>query len=491
MNAKRLTFIFFICLVLSTLTMSCVASNRTIKSSQGEGWVVNWFGSGNSTCGEIAVDGDGYVYTTGDFIRSLDLDPGPDTIIHHARKERLQFLIQLDPEAEFQWGNTWPAIGFGGDNFIAIDDNNKIYVLGKFNDAFDFDPGPGVELVTTNVVDTFLCKIDTNGSLIWVRSTESLHGSCSPSGIALDDAGDIYIAGSFIGELHFNSSSDYTSITSNNGFFDVFLCKYDSSGQFQWVQTWGGSRLDVPMGIAAGNTSKVYVTGSIGEATDFDPGPGVEIQGEFDHRSQFLSIFNTEGDFLRVYTGEGIGNLIDLDSDGNLYTTGTFSDSCDLDPGEGEDIHISHGRGIFLSKMDQQDNFLWARSWGSPDASQASNMPYAIDVNTEDMVYVAGKFYETVDFDSSSGTDIHLSNGDEDAFVTCYDTDGNYLWTQTWGGSGDDSARSVITFRDEVIYIAGGFTGEFDYSSKIGLHVIDSETFINNYLLKLSADGSF
>ena len=53
-------------------------------------------------------------------------------------------------------------------------------------------------------------------------------------------------------------------------------------------------------------------------------------------------------------------------------------------------------------------------------------------------MYVTGKFREgTIDFDPGPGEENHVSNGDDDVFLTKFDAEGNFQWVRTWGSTYD------------------------------------------------------
>ena len=58
-------------------------------------------------------------------------------------------------------------------------------------------------------------------------------------------------------------------------------------------------------------------------------------------------------------------------------------------------------------------------------------------------MYVTGRFRDTVDFDSGTGTDDRISNGGSDIFLIDFDNAGSYVWTITMGGTGDDQGADI------------------------------------------------
>jgi DNA primase len=72
-------------------------------------------------------------------------------------------------------------------------------------------------------------------------------------------------------------------------------------------------------------------------------------------------------DWVKTFGGIGydIGNSVTVDDEGNVYTTGSFNDTVDFDPGP-DVMKLNPGRGsaIFIQKLDANGNFLWAKSIG-------------------------------------------------------------------------------------------------------------------------------
>ena len=72
--------------------------------------------------------------------------------------------------------------------------------------------------------------------------------------------------------------------------------------------------------------------------------------------------------------------------------------------------------------------------------------------------YVCGDFSGTLDFNPGVGADVKVSAGGTDAFVTRFNADGSYGWTQTFGGSGTDKIRGLCLSPDgKTVYAVGSF----------------------------------
>ena len=144
-------------------------------------------------------------------------------------------------------------------------------------------------------------------------------------------------------------------------------------------------------------------------------------------RDSFLSKFNTNGVFHWALTWGGEdddeAHGIALDEFGNVYVTGYFRETVDLDPGPGIDNHICDGfANSFLLKFDVFGNFQWARSWGGLGVEMGD----AVAVDSNGFVLVEGIFEDIVDFDPGQATAERESNGSRDICVSKFNPDGDF-----------------------------------------------------------------
>jgi len=156
------------------------------------------------------------------------------------------------------------------------------------------------------------------------------------------------------------------------------------------------------------------------------------------------------------------GKSIALDSKGNVYTTGYFYGSVDFDPGSNTYILSSAGTSdIFISKLDSNGNFLWARQMGGTDYDQGNS----IAIDSDDNVYLTGYFSGMADFDPGPEIYNAVSLGGQDMFIEKLDSDGNFLWLKQLGGIFDDRGNSIAFDSSQNIYWVGSFrdTMEIDF----------------------------
>src|SRR6185503_12423147 len=110
------------------------------------------------------------------------------------------------------------------------------------------------------------------------------------------------------------------------------------------------------------------------------------------------------------------------DGSGDVYTTGFFQGTADLDPGGGTfNLTSAGGNDVFVSKLDSSGAFAWAVRWGGTSDDLGRSMTVDGSVN----VYTTGIFQGTADFDPGGGTFNLTSAGSNDVFVSKLDSSGN------------------------------------------------------------------
>jgi hypothetical protein len=160
---------------------------------------------------------------------------------------------------------------------------------------------------------------------------------------------------------------------------------------------------------------------------------------------------------------DDISKSIAVDGSGNIYTTGCFMDTIDLNPGVGvNNLTSAGGYDIFISKLDASGNFVWAKSMGGPDNDGA----YSITTDASGNVYTTGGFSGTADFDPGVGVSNLTSSGFEDVFISKLDASGNFVWAKRIGEFLTYIGYSISVDVAGNVYITG-FMGGNIFISKL------------------------
>ena len=424
----------------------------------------------------------------------------------------------------FKWAKQMGGASNETGNCITADAAGNVYTVGNFTGTVDFDPGPlEFSLNAPATEDIFVSKLDVDGNFLWAKQLVGSHHASGIS-IVLDVNRNIYITGSFSGQVDFDPGVGSESLTSI-GLQDFFIVKFSSDGNYLWANQFGsqsmlatgnaitidasgnvlatgmidGTNGYVVKCAASGNilwekrvghatsictstsivtdpAGNVYTTGyfstnSITNPVDFDPGPGIYNLSPDGNADVFVSKLNADGDFVMARQIGGV-NLeqaysITLDAQGNILITGYFNGICDFDPGtEVFNMTVQGDEDIFITKLDVTGKFVWAKQIAGP----LSEFGNAIVTDVDGNIYLSGYFYGTPDFDPGPAVYGIATKGASDVFVTKLDGEGNFRWAISMGGLSPDWCHSLFLDGNGNIYTTGYFDNLVDFDIGPGIY---------------------
>ena len=280
----------------------------------------------------IAVDSAGNAYVTGE-TGSTDFPVTPGAFRTTRNGDYDAYVTKLNPS-----GSALVYSTFVGGSFvdigvrIAVDSANNAYVLGNTRSP-DFPTTPGAfDTVANGAFDIFLLKLNPTGSGL-VYSTY-LGGSDmdSAGGLAIDSAGNAYVAGGTASLDYPTTPGAYRTITDGN---DGVVTKVNPTGSALVYSTFiGGSGFDGVAGIALDAAGNAYLAGSTG-STDFPTTPGA-IQ----------SVLN--GGTVDAFVAE-------LDSTGSTILLGTYLGGAGSDGAS--DLKLGSSGAIFITGQTMSTDF--------------------------------------------------------------------------------------------------------------------------------------
>lgn len=377
-----------------------------IDSSGNFIWAKRMGGKLNDFGYSITVASSGNIYLTGSYRTTADFDPGSAVYNITAAGGTDMFVLKLNSSGDFIWVKSIGGVGSKGTvgYSIAVDSIENVYTTGYYAATVDFDPGVGVVSVTSplGTDDIFISKLDSLGNFVFVKTMTAM-GAFGKS-IEIDAAGNIISAGYFNGTPDFNPGPGVYNLTAHFGGFDSYILKLDANGNFIWAKSMGGaSSYANAECISVDAFGNVFTIGYFYGTVDFNTGAGTLNLTAVGY-DVFISKLNSTGNFVWAKQIGGnlydIGNSIDVDKFGNIFITGQFEGTVDLDPGAGVVNFTSFGLGdIFVSKLDSAGNFLWAGSMGG----SFSDNGVAIVIDSWDNIFTTGIFQATAEFDPGAG----------------------------------------------------------------------------------------
>lgn len=357
-------------------------------------WAKSFTGSINEGRG-ISLDASGNVYITGGFIGLVDFDPGIGLDTQRTTRQGV-FITKLDANGNYIWAKTFVGDGYNYGYSIFVDGPGNVYTTGVFSATADFDPGTGIFAMTSiGNDDIFVSKLNSSGGFVWAKS---FGGTLVDFGysIAVDASGNVYTTGYFYQTIDFDPGVGVYNLTSA-GNEEIFISKLNSSGNFVWAKSMGGTGSDKAFSLTLDASDNVYTVGSYKGPSDFDPGVAIfDLSGN----GVFISKLDSAGKFIwaKSFIGGNVARSIQRDVSGNLYISGDFGGTADFDPGTGTFNLTTDGSfDAFLVKLNSAGNYVWAISIGGSGADIGNSI--ALDVSKN--IYMIGKYFFTVDFDPS------------------------------------------------------------------------------------------
>ncbi len=397
----------------------------------------------------------------------------------------------------FNWtkqaGGTTGDYGYG----IATDGLDNAIVTGRFKDTATFGPGETNETVLNSSDgshDIFIAKYDGSGSLVWANQAGGTMVDYG-NGIATDEWGSAIVTGNFEGTATFGAGEANETVLNSYGEVDIFIAKYDASGNLRWARKAGGTGVDHGNGIVTDGSGQVFITGRIEDNATFAEGEANEtVLTAYGGMDIFIAKYDGSGNLVWAKKAGGkqsdYGSDITMDGAGNLILTGRFADSVTFGEGEAnETVLTSNGSAdIFLAKYDGSGSLFWAKMAGGSNADEGES----IVTDGSGNVMVTGSFIEPATFGAGEANEIVLTGyGFYDMFIAKYGRSGDLVWAKEAGGTGSDSGSGIVSVGSGNAVVTGSFEGTATFGTgDTNETVLTSYGSVDVFVAKYDASGS-
>ncbi len=294
-------------------------------------WELTW--ENNDDCRAITMDNESNLYIGGSRYNTSTEDSD-------------FMLMKINKSKQLEWERIWGTVDSDRINGIALDSlgniytvgqsNNNLILLRKYNSNGTFlweiswtsytsyisgklaiDLEDNIYVTGNSGAEMFLAKYNSTGGFYWYKTFGAVNKSILSFDIVVDSSNNIYTCG-FV-YISLPSPGAYTN--------DVFVAKFNVSGDQMWNKTWGGSSYDEASGIAVDLNDNLYITGHT---------------NSYEYQKLFVLKFSAEGTKMWSnvldFSVEDMGRDIIVDSFGDIYVVGnTFT--------------INGGRDILIVKM--------------------------------------------------------------------------------------------------------------------------------------------
>ncbi len=231
---------------LAGLTKGALEAGKQV--SKGDIWLAQYDGAGNQqwlkqlgstrfeAANAVVTDGAGNVYLAGYTLGELEAGK-------RVRKADI-WVAKYDGAGNQQWLKQLGSTAVEGARTLATDGAGNVYLAGRTEGELEAGKQVGKS-------DIWLAKYDGAGNQQWLKQLGSTEYD-ETAALATDVAGNVYLAGYTKGELEAGK---------HVGKADIWLAKYDGTGNQQWLKQLGSAEDDSARGLATDGVGNVYLAG--------------------------------------------------------------------------------------------------------------------------------------------------------------------------------------------------------------------------------------
>ena len=301
--------------------------------------------------------------------------------------------------------------------------------------------------------------------------------------IKTDASGNIYIVGNFYStSIIFGATTLINTNTAGNT-SDIFLVKYDASGNVIWAKKAGRNDLDAIYSVTTDTSGNVYLAGAFWSASitfGATTLTNVHVPGS----DMFIVKYDSNGMVIWAKSAGGSGYdyaySVTSDDSENVYVAGAYNGSNIAFSSNTLTNDSSNTYDVFLAKYDVNGNLLWAKRAGGKN----NDVVISIASDKHGNIFMTGNFSSpSIDFDATN----LINHGYNDIYLVKYDLNGNALWAKSAGGSGADYGHGVAVDLFGDVYVVGGFSSS---SVTFGLASLTNTGIADMFIVKYNTGGN-
>lgn len=432
------------------------------------------------------IDSEGNVLVSGTFYHTLDCDPGPDQYNLSTSSQSsisCSFIQKVNGRGELLWAKPWCSndrIIFYG---LTTDADGNILATGMFEGTVDFDPGNSVyNLTSLYYSDIFIMKLDKFGNFQWVVGM-GCNTFDSGDQIKVDAFGNVYVSGFFDNTVDFDPGNG-TIIMSPYRNQQCFLLKMSTAGTVLWARRMAGD-FKVKSEIELDAQSNIYFCSQFSDTVIVNGNDTLVSNG---HTDISIEKLDSDGNLIWVKSigGQGTENLLDLalDASQNIYLSGTFNDTVDVDPNP-QTSHelVSNSYECFLLKLRNNADFVTVKTFSGNEKLGLKSTC----INQQQRLFVAAQYTYpvTVNFSIDSNV-VFVPQGSSDVLMIQMDTSLNVEKAISFGGTETDYVDFIFSSDSTNCYLHGESYSDLHFYAGNGDYLLGDMS--NYYLLKMG-DG--
>lgn len=364
---------------------------------------LNFGGVGNDLALSIQQTYDG-----GFIVCGMSDYPFGDSINYHGEEDGI--IMKLHPNGKVQW-----------QQFVGGPSDDVLNSIRCTSDGGYFAVGGSKGGISGSAVkekhDAYAVKLDKDGRVEWQNTYGGSYVEIADAGLEVSTGGYIITA---------STQSNDGDIAGYKGGTDYWVVKISESGEIEWSKTYGGSSADLPEDIIECSDGSFVIAG----ASASEDGDVSFTTGTYDY---WIIKIDANGELLWEKSfgrsGRNWAKEIKETDDKGYIVTGSFNNT----------IYVDY----YTIKLDINGNLIWESRIGG----QKNEWPHSVIQNYDGNYVIAGS-------SSSDNWDVSQNFGGKDVWVVKMNGE-TILWEESFGGSDDESANSIIQTHDGSYIMAG------------------------------------
>lgn len=334
----------------------------------------------------------------------------------------------------------------------AIDPQGNIFTAGVFTGSLKFGDLPAL---VGGGQDFFLVKFDAAGKPLWSKQFGDATNNGNFTKLAVDKSGNVVLAGGLNGTANFGGGA-----TVNQGGTDIFVAKYDPSGNYKWGKTFGGAGNEIARTVAVDSQGDVLLAGSLNGTVSFGGATFTAGGNQTDGFLTKLAAANGAHVWSKHFaeaTGQVNSNQwisrIAIDPADYIQVVGTFNKSANFG---GAPLTTTSTLALVVARYDAAGNHNWSQAFGGTAQIGAGG----VASDSLGNIVVGAILTGAIDF---GGGSISAQGIYDNVCLVKFDATGALKWSKVFSDGGDDQVADISTDADNNVVVTGYMGGTPDF----------------------------
>lgn len=275
-------------------------------------------------------------------------------------------------------------------------------------------------------------------------------------------------------------------------FLICIIFSFSSNAQFfHWANQFSGASDNRAVAMAEMPNGDLIIGGSFSGTVDFDPGENTFLMTSMGEDDVYVVRVDDEG---KLIWASQVGGTLEVnlrnvycDAAGNIFLTGAFKGTVDMDPGD-ETFELTSygGKDVFIVQLNSSGEFEWAGQF----AGIFDGTGTGVTVTASGNIYCSGYFIGVFDFDPGVGEEYFTCTG-QSLYTVKLNSAHEFQWAKVTGGEEFDYCQKMCLDENENIYTIGSFKGVADFDPGDSTVLLTSAGLNDGYVSKLDSMGNF